>query len=253
VVNGDPSYNARTTRRAVDLLLSGSQGVAAQGLRLRQAVETPIGSGFGASAASATSAVLAAAAALGLKLPKRKLALFAYQAEIIERTGLGTVSVVYDHFGAGAITRPGEPGVAKFVRVRVPADTRIVTAYLAPFDKKDALTSESISRRVNELGRDALRRFLADPTLDNLAGEGERFSAKLGLESPEVKKLVTIAKASGARYASQNMIGYSIHSVVDADESRKVSKALQAHNRAVRVDTFEVGSVRAGVTRPSRR
>ena len=214
-VNGDPGYNARTTRRALELF-AASRPEKGRFL-VEQKVDTPIGSGFGASGASATSAVYAASAALGLDTPKYQLALHAHRAEIVEQTGLGTVSVVYSGTGAGAIFKPGVPGVARFRTVRVPDDLRIVTAYLAPYDKKDAISSTSISGRIDRLGRSALASFLRDPSLENLASEGERFSKELGLESAEVKKLVSTAKASGAMHASQNMIGYAIHALTDQD------------------------------------
>ena len=251
VVNGDPAYDARTTRRAVDLLLSESK-IKAE-VFLTQEVETPIGAGFGASAASATSAVYAVAGALGVNGSKARLAQHAHRAEILEQTGLGTVSVIFDAVGAGAITLPGEPGKAKFVTVEVPADTRIVTAFIAPFDKKEALSSTAVSGRINELGHASLLSFLSDPSLENLASEGERFSSALGLESVEVKKLISMAKAAGATHASQNMIGYSMHGLVPLEMADRVAKALGAFNADVRVDQFEVGSKRAGIVRPNRR
>jgi len=221
-------------------------------IRVDQLVETPIGSGFGASAAGAVSAVYAVAAAASFKATKREVALFAHRAEIIESTGLGTVSVIYDSAGAGAITVPGEPGVAKFINVEVPRETKIVTGYLAPFDKKDALSSKTVSEKINRLGSEALKTFLADPTLDTLAREGERFSRNLGLESPEVKKMAQTAKSSGAMYASQNMIGYSVHALVDHHASAKVAKSLRDLSASIRVDTFDVGKRKAGLVRPSR-
>ena len=68
-VNGDRTYNARTTRRAVQLLVGGFPEVSGN-IALDQTVETPIGSGFGSSAASAVSGVYAAAAAMGIRRPK---------------------------------------------------------------------------------------------------------------------------------------------------------------------------------------
>jgi pantoate kinase len=251
-VNGDSNYDARTTKRAVSMLFSET-GYRPGRVRINQTVETPIGSGFGASGAAATSAVYAVASAAGIAKSKRQLALFAHGAEILEQTGLGTVSVVFDKTGAGAITVPGEPGKARFVTVEVPEGTRIVTASLAPYDKKDALSSKAVSERINRLGHQSLQSFLADPTLDTLAQEGERFSRSLGLESPEVKKLIATAKSAGADHASQNMIGYSIHSLVDSERSRRVARALGNFGRQVRVDVFEVGTRRAGVFAPSRR
>ncbi|MDE1857948.1 MAG: hypothetical protein KGI26_02615 [Thaumarchaeota archaeon] len=251
-MNGDLSYDARTTRRAVSLMLS-TFGRSDEGVRVDQRVDTPIGSGFGSSGAAATSAVYAAAAALGVRKPKLELARFAHQAEIMEQTGLGTVSVVYDHVGAGAITSPGEPGTAKFAMVKVPRGTRIVTAYFAPYDKKDALSSPKMGEKINGLGYAALQGFLSDPSIETLAAEGEAFSAKLGLESPEVKKAIAAAKAAGATRASQNMIGYSAHAVVDVDRAPRVVRALRGLGSGVRVDTFEIGKVRAGVLRATRR
>jgi pantoate kinase len=250
-VNGDGTYNARTTRRAVGLLLAERRMTGL--VKIDQSVETPIGSGFGASAASSTSAVYAAAAAAGIQGPKQELALFAHRAEILEQTGLGTVSVVYDAVGAGAITVPGEPGQAKFVTIPVPKETRIVTAFLAPYDKKDALSSKSMSERINRFGQRALEGYLADPTLDNLAREGERFSSSLGLESPEVRKLIGLAKSAGADHASQNMIGYSVHSITDSDRSERVARSMAQIGGGVRVDVFEVGTKRAGVAEPIHR
>lgn len=236
----------------MSLLLSGS-GHTGEGVAIEQRVDTPIGSGFGASGAAATSAVYAVASALGIRAPKSDLAKFAHRAEILEQTGLGTVSVVYDHIGAGAITVAGEPGTARFVAVKVPRETRLVTACFAPYDKKDALSSSKMKEKINRLGSRALARFLSDPKLDSLAAEGESFSRGLGLESPEVKKAIRTAMSAGAAHASQNMIGYSVHSLVDIDRAPKVSKALAALGREVRVDVFEVGRTNAGVLRPSRR
>ncbi len=244
VVNGDPGYNARTTRRAVELLLSDSEVEAS--ISLVQEVQVPIGAGFGASAASATSAVYAVAHALGIERPRPEIALSAHKAEIIEQTGLGTVSVIFDALGAGAITLSGEPGRAKFKNVAVPDGTRIVTGFVAPFDKKDALSSESVTEKINRLGHESLLAFLSDPTLDTLAREGERFSSRLGLESVEVKKLIGLAKSAGATYASQNMIGYAIHCVAGPDDADKVATALLGYSKGVRVDVFEVGTRRAG-------
>ncbi|MCL5672532.1 MAG: hypothetical protein JRN56_02695 [Nitrososphaerota archaeon] len=251
-MNGDRGYDARTTRRAVELLLAASRKTGVS-MQIDQTVGTPIGAGFGASAAAATSAVYAAAAAAGILEPKRALALYAHRAEVIEQTGLGTVSVVYDSAGAGAITVPGEPGVSRFVAVDVPPGTKIVTGYVASFDKKDALSSKAISDRINSLGRSSLAAFLADPTLDVLASEGERFSGRLGLESPEVKKLIAAGKGAGARYASQNMIGYSVHCVTDADAAGKVSAALRRFGPGVRVDVYDVGTKKARVLGSSHR
>lgn len=249
-VNGDTEYDARTTRRAAYLTL-GEKAPSFGELLLEQHVDAPIGGGFGSSAAAAVSAVYATSDVLGMRASKAELALLAHRAEILEETGLGTVSVIYDKTGAGAIAKAGVPGEEAFTRVRVPKDLVIVTAFLGPYDKKWAFSSKSVRDRICRLGDDALAAFLSDPSLETLADEGEGFSRSVGLESPEVKRLEAAAKRAGASYASQNMIGYSVHAVARLDTAERVARALG--ESGARVDTFRVGPKKAGVTGPSRR
>jgi pantoate kinase len=245
IVNGNPSYNARTTRRALTLLAE-RYGLGFGRLELRQSVDVPIGSGFGASAASALSAVYAVASVFRVQASKSDLAKCAHDAEILEQTGLGTVSVTYDGTGAGAIVRPGIPGVARFLNVKVPEGLRIITASLAPFEKREALSSANLARKIVKLGDEALQRFLASPTIDDLAVAGEWFSAELGLESDKLRRLIGSAKSAGASHASQNMLGHAVHALAYEESAGRVVEALRRTGLARRIDVFEVGSVKAG-------
>ena len=246
VVDENPDYGARTTRNAVQLLLERTRSRDVK-VRLRQRMQVPVGQGFGASAASAISAVYATAAALELDLSKEELAAFAHEAEILQQTGLGTVSAAYDAVGAGAIVEPGGPGVAKFMNVKISSDIRIVTGSLAPYAKSDLLGSGDAVARVNRFGTEALSRVIADPTLECLASSGEWFADKLGLMRPEVRELVSAAKRAGASYASQNMVGHAMHAVVPRENVDAVVESLTVPGWKPRVDVLEIGSTKAGV------
>ena len=250
VVDGDPRHRARTTRKALELLFS-DYGWPKGILVLEQSMGVPIGCGFGASAAAAISGAYAAAAAIGLRLAKRELAYYAHVADIVEQTGLGTVSVTYDGTGAGVITRAGAPGVSEFLNVEYPGGTRIVTASLAPFKKSDAIARPSTVRRINQLGDRALQKVVATPTLETLASEGERFSEGLGLMTAEVRDLARLAKASGASHASQNMIGHAVHALTTAARAEAVAAALRDSSPKPLVEVFEIGRQRARVLKPS--
>ena len=250
IVDGDPRYRATTTRKAVELLFA-DRGWPKGTLTLEQSMGVPVGYGFGASAAAAISAVYAAAAATGLRLAKRELAYYAHVADIVEKTGLGTVSVTYDGTGAGLITRAGAPGTSEFLNVEYPIETRIVSASLAPYKKSDAISRPDTVRRINELGDRARRRVAASPNLETLASEGERFSEGLGLMTPEVRELVKLAKASGASYASQNMIGYAVHALTTAARAKAVAATLRDASPKPLVEVFEIGRQRARVLMPS--
>ena len=228
-------------------MLMKSVGKSAR-LRVEQQVYVPVGFGFGASAASALSAVLAASAALDLRLSKEETARFAHEAEIIQRTGLGTVSAVYDGLGAGFVYEPGAPGVAKFRNVKVKSAIRIVTASLAPLNLRGLLSSPRRIAAVNKFGDLALRRVLAEPTLERMAKEGEVFTRKLAIENAGVDSLIKAAKRAGAIYASQNMVGEAMHAIVPANRAAAVARALDRSSPSARVDVLELGRVKAGVT-----
>ena len=244
VVDGDPAYEARTTRTAAELLLRDA-GVSDCSIRIEQKMEVPVGRGFGASAASALSSVNALAAALGLKMPPAQVAYFAHAADILCRTGLGTVSVTYRYGGAGIIVRPGAPGAAEVREVHVPPGARIVTASLAPFRKSVILSSREARDRVNKLGEQALRNASA-LTLESLVRAGEEFSRELGLQSPDVSRLIFLARSSGAMGASQNMVGHAVHAVAWDEDAERVASALRSDQSrpVVSVYGFASGSAR---------
>ncbi len=247
-VNRDPTYDARTTSMALRLLIQSTK-VKFGTLILEQNVEVPIGYGFGASAASALSAVIAASSALGLGLSKERVAYFAHAADILAQTGLGTVSIIYNASGAGAITRAGGPGVAEFLRISVPGGLKLVTASLAPYQKSVLLSSEMMRSRANRLGAAALRVVTRDPTFETLLEAGEVFARRLGLETKEVRSVIGLAKANGARYASQNMMGYATHSVVGEDDVSKLVAKLGSSRLIPWVQVYDFGKAKAGVLR----
>ena len=244
VVDGDPAYPADTTRRAVSLLLNTVHEPVA--VELVQTVEVPIGAGFGTSSASALSAVMAIASALELGLDKERVASFAHQADIMQRTGLGTVSSTYDQSGAAIIVKPGGPGVARLRRVEVPAGHMVVTASLERQDRGSILSSARMRTKINRLGEAALERA-SDLRFESLLAAGSEFASGLGLMTPELRSLVDVALHNGAVGASQNMIGNAIHAVVPEGECASLSSALAAASRKAEVEIFDIGGAKARV------
>jgi pantoate kinase len=238
-VNGDANYPAETTRKAVELLLEASK-LPPQLVELVQIVEVPVGLGFGSSSASALSAVMAVASALELPFSKQEVASFAHKADILQHTGLGTVSSTYDHSGAGVIVKPGGPGVAKVLRVKVPTGFRVVTASLSPIAKGNLLSSQRMRRKINTLGDAALEQS-SDLKFNSLIAAGHTFAEGLGLMTPKLKRLVALSFENGALGASQNMIGNAIHAVVRDEDVEALVSALRRASSSALVDSFRIG------------
>ncbi len=232
-VNGNPEYEAKTTRTAVGLMLD-SLGERQCRVELDQTMGVPVGCGFGASAASGLSAVMAVASAFSAKLDVESVAYFAHAADILCRTGLGTVSVIYRYGGAGVIVEPGAPGVARVKTVKVPKGIRVVTASLGPYEKGPLLNSPEVAEKINRLGGEAIR-IASDLTLDALLRAGEAFSEGLGIWTPRVRRLARVAKSSGALGASQNMVGQAVHALTWENDSERIAAALKETDPAAEV------------------
>lgn len=248
-VNGDPSYRATTTRRAIELMVH-SVGVRFGSLELEQWVEVPIGYGFGTSAAAALSAVLAASSALELTLSKQRVAYFPHAAEIICQTGLGTVSSIWDHAGAGVIVKAGAPGVARVVNVPIPQGLKVVAGLLATFKKSEVLSSKLLRSRVNRYGNPAVSSVAGNPTFENLVHAGEQFATKLDLATPEIRRLVRLSLEKGAITASQNMIGQAVHALADEARAEEIAVALRSDSSSPMVIVSDIGITPASTIEP---
>ncbi|MBI3023027.1 MAG: hypothetical protein HYY68_04770 [Thaumarchaeota archaeon] len=240
-VNGDQNYRATTTRRAIELLVD-SAGLTFSSAEIEQWVEVPIGYGFGTSAASALSAVLAISSALGLSLSKKRVAYYAHAADIICQTGLGTVSSIWNHSGAGVIVTAGAPGVAKVVNIPVPKRLRLVVGLLAPFRKSKVLSSRPLRNRINKYGEAAVSSVVRNPKLDNLAREGEHFAEKLNLSTPEIRRLMRLSLENGAVSASQNMIGQAVHALVSEDKVEGLADVIRSDPSSPEVIVTDIGN-----------
>lgn len=238
-VNGDANYPAATTSKAVELLLRAARRPPHL-VELVQNVEVPIGLGFGTSSASALSAVMAVASALDLRLTKEQVAFFAHEADILSRTGLGTVSSTYKHSGAGLIVKPGAPGVVKVAKVKVPHGVHVVTAALSPVSRGTLLSSARSRKRMNEIGDAALRRA-SDMRFESLLAAGSDFAEALGLTTRPLQRLIDLARKKGAIGASQNMVGNAMHAIVRDEDLESISRALRAESGSAMIDSFRIG------------
>jgi pantoate kinase len=244
-VNGSVRYDAKTTRLALSLLIAHEPHTQSA-LLVEQRVDVPIGQGFGASAASALSAVLAAGSILAPGASKERIAYYAHAADILAGTGLGTVSVAYNSVGAGIIVRAGAPGIASFLNVSVPTGISVVTASLAPGSKRQILRRPRMRSKLNRLGRTAQRAALEGKSFDALMVAGEVFSRRLGLISDREARLLNEAYANGALFASQNMVGHAIHSIVPEKLESRVARALTMAEPTARIDVMKIGWRKAG-------
>ena len=223
-INGKLAPEAETTRTVVRSL--GEKVGRSYAITIRHKVETPIGAGFGSSAAGALGTALALSKALKLHLTYNELGKIAHTAEIKCRTGLGTVGPIM--LGGCALTvEPGAPGIATIDRIPTSTNHVIVAAIYGPIPTKTVLFSPQKRLAVNKWGGIALENILADPSLENFLACCLDFAEKTGFMTNRLRKLVRLAKEAGAIGAAQNMVGEAVHALTTLENADNVVQAFK--------------------------
>ena len=223
-INGKLAPEAETTRTVVRSL--GEKVGRSYAITIRHKVETPIGAGFGSSAAGALGTALALSKALQLHLTYNELGKIAHTAEIKCRTGLGTVGPIM--LGGCALTvEPGAPGIAAIDRIPTSTNHVIVAGIYGPIPTKTVLSSPQKRLAVNKWGGIALENILADPSLENFLACCLDFAEKTGFMTNRLRKLVKLAKEAGAIGAAQNMVGEAVHALTTLENADNVVQAFK--------------------------
>ncbi len=168
--------------------------------RVETVCRLPIGAGFGLSAAALLSSAVAVNAHFCLSLRPEECTMFAHQAEIVHRTGLGDVAACQ---GGGWDCRrsPGIPG--EISRVFDP-DTPVYAVVFGPLSSPVVLGSPEAMERV-------IRAFpgrCPEDTRDFFLLSRE-FSEKSGLITPQVRSALSLCDAERIP-ATMTMLGNGV-------------------------------------------
>lgn len=201
-INGKVA-EAPTTLTAIKLLTS-------QPVLVETTLNVPIGCGFGASGAGTLSAVLALNEALSLDLTMNELSRAAHVAEVLNRTGLGTVAG--ETFGGAVIRKKaGLP----FNIDKIPcSDATISWVSFGKISTKSVLSDDLKKKTINKAGKLRLKDLLRKPTLHNFFRQSSAFAKEIELGSSKVMDAIEAVEAQGG-LASQAMLGETVFALND--------------------------------------
>jgi len=213
-------HEASTTRAAISQLLS-DYGLALN-VDVDIRVEVPIAAGFGTSAAGTLASCFAVTDAADLPVTFNQVGVAAHVAEVLNGTGLGTVSALLCG-GFVLVREPGAPGVGLVDRLRFPSHHSLLCAYLGPIHTREALfeKGQEVERRLR--ARCTIETIIKSPTLPVFLTESRKFGRRAGFETQRISRLISTMISVGAVGAAQNMIGEAVHAVV---EDSKVKEAV---------------------------
>jgi pantoate kinase len=224
-INSECADEARTTKKVVEQLLRGVN--EKYEVTVDHKIEVPIGSGFGTSAGGALTAGLALKNALDLPLTYNQIGKIAHIAEIECGTGLGTVSSLTFTGGCVLVVEPGAPGICQLDRIPITPDYMVVAGFLESHTPKSVLGDPERKKVINRFGKETLEAILDYPTLTSFLDKCWEFSENAGFATPNVRRLIKIAKKAGAVGASQNMLGEAVHALVLEENAQAVVEAFK--------------------------
>lgn len=202
-------------------------------LSVEQRIDPPQGSGFGTSGAGALSLSLALNAALDYPLSDIETAGIAHEAEVLNRTGLGTV--IGEYYGGGEIrTEAGAPGYGKIEPFAVSAALKAVFTVFGPYSTKSALSDAAIRRRINTYGKRFYDELLAGPTLEAFLSLSREFARKTGLMTERSSRVVDFLENEGY-VASMLMFGDAVFTLLEEGKAKEIEYILTSRFPEARV------------------
>ncbi|MDD1686851.1 pantoate kinase [Methanoregula sp.] len=162
--------------------------------------QLPIGAGFGLSAAALLSTLTALNRLYSLDLTDHAIALYAHEAEVEHRTGLGDVAACQ---GGGRVVRRG-PGIDGRIERRYDLTEPVYTISFGPIHTPTVLGSP---RQMEQVASAFPRR--SPKNVEDFFQISRQFSLHSGLATPEVRKVLELCTARDVP-ASMTMLGNGV-------------------------------------------
>jgi pantoate kinase len=223
-IDGKLELEAETTKTVAQMLLDKVDKPF--DVVVNHKIDVPVGAGFGTSAGGALTAGLALSEALDLHLTYNQIGRIAHVAEVMCKTGLGTVGPLM--LGGCAITvESGAPGISVIDRIPLCDDYVIVAGVFGTTPTKQVLDSAEKRSEVNRYGRRTLEAILAEPSVENFMACCLDFAEKAGFMTARVRRLVELAEKAGPVGVAQNMVGEAVHVLVLEENAREIAEAFK--------------------------
>jgi len=215
-------------------------------LKIFHTFELPVGCGFGASGSGALGIVYGLDLLLNLGLTVYERGKIAHIAEVINKTGLGTVCGLLSG-GLCILSEPGYP--CKFERIKVPPNIKVICGSFGIIPTKSILSNPILSSRIKQAGIRALSKLKQDPSIKNFVSVSKEFvfeteMLKL-LKLDSIKELIDDLDKINIIGASMNQLGRSVYAICKRQDEGKVLEIFESFQQEVKVFKSTIRESRA--------
>jgi len=208
-------------------------------LKIEHFFDLPVGCGYGASGSGALGTIFGLNKLLNLNLSSSESGRIAHIAEVVNRTGLGTVC---GQLGGGlcVLKEPGYP--CTFERLKSPKDLLVICGTFGTIKTKSILSDEILSSNIKQAGKIALNNLLLAPNYRNFVQVSFQFVKNTNimeiLHLEKVKDLLNDLHKLDIIGASMNQLGRSIFAFCKKGREKEVFEVFNAFKPFIK--TFEL-------------
>ncbi|MBN2653345.1 MAG: hypothetical protein JXR63_13275 [Spirochaetales bacterium] len=213
-INGkEKTKKAKVSNIAIDLF--NKKAEVNCNYKIEHNIDLPRGCGFGTSAAGVISLLKSLNNLHYSKLDEVALLQIAHQAEILAKTGLGTVAgLSVDGFEIRV--KPGAPGVSEVKSFK--QSTNLVAVFLVngPVKTTKMLKDKSIVRKINNFSQKAKQELLEDFSYLLFMEKANNFSKMTAIGNKKITKMLEYSHSLGVD-AAMLMFGNGIFTIIESE------------------------------------
>jgi pantoate kinase len=212
-------------------------------VKIEHSFDLPVGCGYGASGSGALGAIFGLNKLLDLNLTNEESGKIAHIAEVVNRTGLGTVC---GQLGRGLciLKEPGYP--CSFKRLESPDDLLVICGSFGTIETKSILSNENLSKRIKKAGNTALNNLLADPNYRTFIQTSFQF-----VENTDIMNLLSLDEVIDLLKnihklriigGSMNQLGRSVYVFCKKGEEKDVVELFNTYKPKIKIFTLTINN-----------
>ena len=203
--------------------------------------DLPVGCGYGASGSGALGTIYGLNKILNLNFSNKEKGRIAHIAEIINRTGLGTVCGQLAG-GLCILKEPGYPCV--YDHVYFPENLSVISGSFGILHTKSVLTDPVLNLKIKQAGRIALKKLIDKPNIKTFMRASIEFVKETNiltiLDLIKVKELIDNLNKLNIIGASMNQIGRSIFAICKEQDKNEVIDVFNSFKPKIKVMNFTI-------------
>jgi pantoate kinase len=203
--------------------------------------DLPVGCGYGASGSGALGSIYGLNHILNLRLSSIVRGKIAHIAEVVNRTGLGTVCGQL-RGGLCILKEPGYPCVSE--SIKVPRNLKIICGSFGMIHTKSILTDPVLNLKIKSAGRKAQKKLLQNQSIKSFMRASIEFVEETEiieiLDLHEIKELVSQLNKLKIIGASMNQLGRSVFAICKEEEEKDVREIFYSYKPEIKDFNFSI-------------